>query len=143
MPFARGALSQSVTIHPNYDGMSSWVASVVLAELYTGDGFYAPEQGAEVVVKCVVGTFYGDNTDVTRKDIRSEKITVDGHDAWIIESDLSFEIPNLPTKNELLIVVVVDTQDGNGGLFYASIPGDAMELEPDVRRSLEGLQVEK
>ena len=53
----------------NYDGNgSSWVASILVAELMAGDGFYTPEQGAQIVVRCILGKFYGDNpvtSDVT------------------------------------------------------------------------------
>ena len=92
----------------NYDGNgSSWVASMLVAELMAGDGFYTPEQGAQIVVRCILGKFYGDNP--VTSDVKVNKATtVDGHDAWLVESQLSFDIPGLIAKGELLIVAVVN-----------------------------------
>ena len=48
--------SRMVTDQANYDGNgSSWVASILVAELMAGDGFYTPEQGAQIVVRCILG----------------------------------------------------------------------------------------
>ncbi|MGJ3508895.1 DUF2510 domain-containing protein [Enemella sp. A6] len=141
VPFSRAALSQNVTIHKDYQPGYNWVASITLGELLAGDGFYSPKDGAEVVVKCVVGSFYGEGTEVHREDVRSEAITVDGRDAWVIESNLSFDIPNLEADEELLIVVIVDTGDAGAGLFYASIPNTSKHLEAPAREAMASLKV--
>jgi hypothetical protein len=52
---------------------------------------------------------------------KNEATTIDGREAWIVESQLSFDIPNLKTKGELLIVVIVSA-GARSGLYYASIP---------------------
>lgn len=141
VPFARDVAQQSVTVEPNYAPDSSWVAAVLVAELFAGDGFFSPEQGAEIVIKCVVGEFYG-NAVVEREDLVSKAMTVDGHDAWVIESQLSFDIENLQTKGELAIVVIIDTGEESSSLFYASIPDTVSELEEDARWALENLTVD-
>jgi hypothetical protein len=47
VPFGRDVQKQQVTDQANYDDSgNSWVASVLVAELMAGDGFYTPEQGA-------------------------------------------------------------------------------------------------
>ena len=113
-------VTQTVTVEPNYAPNSHWVASVLVAELQAGDGFFTPEQGSQIVVKCILGAFYG-NSPVTSEVKKNEKATIDGREAWIVESQLSFDIPNLRTKGELLIVAIVSA--GNrSGIFYASIP---------------------
>ncbi len=141
VPFARDVAQQSVTVEENYAPDSSWVAAVLVAELYAGDGFFSPEQGAEIVVKCVVGRFYGDAA-VERQDLVSKAMKVDGHDAWVVESQLSFDIPNLETKGELAIVVIIDTGVESASLFYASIPDTVPELVDDARSALENLKVD-
>ena len=40
---------------------NNWVASVLVGELQAGDGFFPPEQGSQIVVKCILGSFYGNN----------------------------------------------------------------------------------
>ena len=84
------------------------MASVLIAQLLAGDGFFGPQQGAEVVADCAVGRFYGD-APAGREDRRNEAITVDGRPAWMIESHLTFDIPDIRTTGELMIIVVVDT----------------------------------
>jgi len=141
VPFARDVAQQTITVEPDYAPNASWVASVLVAELFAGDGFFSTEQGAEIVVKCVVGKFY-DNAEVERQDLVSKAIKVDGHDAWVVESQLSFDIPNLQTKGELAIVVIVDTGLESASLFYASIPDTVPDLVDDARWALENLKVD-
>lgn len=142
VPFGRDVAEQSVLVEDNYDGNGhSWVASVLVAELVAGDGFFSPEQGAEIVMKCVVGVFYGDAV-VQRADQVNKATTVDGHDAWVIESHLGFDIPGLQTKGELAIVVIVDTGVESASLYYASIPDTVSDLVPDARTAMAGLKVD-
>jgi len=141
VPFGSDAKIQSVTDQLNYDGNgNSWVASVLVAELQAGDGFFSPQQGSAIVVRCVIGTFYG-NAAVTSDVQVDEKATIDGHDAWIVESQLSFDIPNLRAKGERLIVAIVSA-GGTSGLYYASIPDTKPELLEPARKLLEQLEVD-
>jgi hypothetical protein len=142
-PFGRDVRSQEATVETDAQGDPRWVAGVLIARLLAGDGFYGPQQGAQVVAGCVVGKFYGDAV-VQREDRRSEAITIDGHDAWIIEMHLSFDIPGILTKGELATVVVVDTGtagDGEAGLFYSSIPDTSPQFTAPAKGALEGLRV--
>lgn len=142
VPFGREVASQTVLQQDDYDGKGhSWVSSVLVGELVAGDGFFSPKEGSEIVMKCVVGTFYGD-AEVTRKDTSSKKLTVDGHDSWYLESHLTFDIPNLLTKGETAIVVIVDTGADSSSLYYASIPDTAdPQLMSDARKLVGQLTV--
>lgn len=143
VPFGTDVSVQQVTIEPNYQPNNSWVASVLIGKLNAGDGFYTPEQGAEIVVKCILGAFYGDNP--VQSDVqKDEEATIDGHDAWLVESQLSFDIEGLKAKGELLIVAIIATgaEDGSAGLFYASIPDNAKELVEPARQALKELKVD-
>ncbi len=140
VPFGRDVQSQLVTVEPNYDGTSNWVASVLVGELQAGDGFYTPQQGSQIVVRCILGAFYGDNP--VSSDVKVNKATtVDGHEAWLVESQLTFDIPNLRTKGELLIVAIVAT-GSTAGLYYASIPDTTPELVAPARQALAQLKVD-
>lgn len=140
VPFGRDVQNQDATVEVSTDGKVTWVAAVLIARLLAGDGFFGPEQGAKVVADCVVGRFYGDSA-VQRDDRRNAGLTVDGHQAWTIESHLSFEIPNIKTTGETMIIVVVDTGESEAGLFYASIPDTSPELLKPARAALADLQV--
>lgn len=142
LPFGTDVAVQSVPIEPNYQPGSSWVASVLIGKLNAGDGFYTPQQGSEIVVKCILGAFYGDNP--VQSDVKVNKAAeIDGHEVWLVESQLSFDIEGLQTKGELLIVAIVATgaEDGSAGVFYASIPDTAKELIPPARAALQDLTV--
>jgi hypothetical protein len=137
--FGKGVLLQSVEIERS--GNRTWLAAVLLGELVAGDGFYSPKDGAAIVVRCVSGTFYGGSA-VTRDDQVDRPLTVDGHDAWVVESQLGFEVPGIRARSERLIVVVVDTGTGTSGLFYASIPENAPQLLQPARDALASLTVD-
>ena len=138
VPFGREVLQQYVETERT--PTMGWGAAVMVGELVAGDGFFAPKDGAEIVLRCVTGTFYG-NAEVTRNDTLSQAMTVDGHDGWIMESDLSFSIPGLEATNELLTVVIVDLENGSAGLFASSVPGNAPQYNEPAKQAMEGLQV--
>lgn len=141
VPFGTDVRVQTVLDQSNYDGKDhSWVASVLVAELQAGDGFFSPEEGSKIVVKCIMGTFYGSAT-VTGDVQVNRAATIDGHDAWIVESALHFDIPNLTAKGERLIVAIVST-GSRSGLFYASIPDTKPELVAPARAALAALEVD-
>jgi Protein of unknown function (DUF2510) len=141
VPFGSDVQSQVVPDQIDFDGNGNdWVASILVAELQAGDGFFTPEQGSQIVVKCILGKFYGDNP-VNSKVKVNEKTTIDGHEAWLVESQLSFDIAGLKTKGELIIVAIVSA--GNrSGLYYATIPDTRPELVQPARDALEQLQVD-
>ena len=141
VPFGSDVLSQLVPVETNYDGQGrDWVAQVTVGELQAGDGFFTPEQGSQIVVKCILGTFYGDNPVNSNVKV-NEKVTIDDHDGWLVESQLTFDIEGLETKGELLIVAIVSA--GNrSGLYYASIPDTTPELVQPARDALAQLQVD-
>ena len=142
IPFGRDTAEQLISIHPGYDGPTSdWVASVMVGELYAGDGFYSPEQGSAIVNKCIFGTLYGD-TEVTPETIKSEAYSLDGYDGWITVTNLTFSIPNLATTSELATVIIIKTSDMSSSIFYSSIPGDASQYNADVDQAIAGLKVE-
>lgn len=138
VPFGRDVLQQFVQTETT--PKLRWGAAVMVGELVAGDGFYAPKDGAEIVLKCVTGTFYGD-AEVTRHDTKSQAVTVDGHDAWLMESDLSFSIEGVQATNETLTVVIVDLKNGAAGLFASSVPGNAAQYDEPARQAMERLKV--
>jgi hypothetical protein len=140
VPFGRDVSSQEVMIERNYTPNNHWVASVLVGELRAGDGFFTPEQGSQVVVKCILGAFYGDNEVKSNVKV-NQAATIDGREGWLVESQLSFDIDGLETKGELLIVAIVTT-GSTAGLFYASIPDTAPQLVQPARSALQNLQVD-
>lgn len=141
VPFGPVATVQTVLDQDNFDGAgSSWVASVLVSDLFIGDGFASTKQGAEIILKCVLGTYYAD-TVVTQSQTKGSDHPVDGHPGWLIETTLSFNIPGLKATSEDVLLLVVQTGDNDYGLFYASIPNTLDYLMADARTSLDHLKV--
>ncbi|MBA8793361.1 hypothetical protein FHX74_000966 [Friedmanniella endophytica] len=139
VPFGRDVRDQVVILETR-DGRPSWEASVLIARLLAGDGFFGPQQGAMIVTSCILGRFYGD-AEVKRDDRVNRSYAIDGHPGWLIESHLRYDIPDVKAKGELLIVAVVDVGGGEDGLFYASIPDTAPQLVDPARKALAQLDV--
>ena len=74
-------------------------------------------------------------------EIPDTTYTVDGREGWLVESQLSFDIPGLTAKGELLIVAVVNA-GATSGLYYASIPDTKPELVKPARDTLAALSVD-
>jgi hypothetical protein len=141
VPFGRDVSEQEVVIEPNYDGANaSWVASVLVAELAAGDGFFSPQEGSEIVVKCLIGAFYG-NAAVGRNDTVSKAMTVGGKDGWLVETHLTFDIKGLKTKGETAIVLIVATSTDTSSLYYASIPDTSPQYMQPARDAMAALTV--
>lgn len=140
VPFGLDIQAQQAPLEKSADGRTSWAADVLIARLLAGDGFFGPEQGSKIVVACILGKFYGNNT-ITRHDLKNQATTVDGHPAWLVESQLSYSIPGIKATSELMIVEVVATSAGEAGLFYASLPTTAPQLVPKARAAMAGLKV--
>jgi Protein of unknown function (DUF2510) len=141
VPFGSDVRTQIVTVEQNFDGAgTNWIAQILVGELHAGDGFFTPEQGSQIVVKCILGAFYGDNPVNSNVKV-NEKTTIDGHEAWLVESQLSFDIAGLETKGELIIVAIVSAGD-KSGIYYATIPDTVPELVQPAREILKQLQVD-
>lgn len=142
VPFGRDAFSQTVLLHRDYSKKGDqWVASVLVAELVSGDGFYGPKEGAELIARCAMGEFYGD-AKLTRDDKTSKVMTMSGKEAWLLETHLSFTIKGLNETGETAIFVVVRTSEEGASLYYASIPDSRPDLLETARITIDHLRVE-
>jgi hypothetical protein len=142
LAFAEMAYEQIVVDQEGYgDGNSSWVASVLIAEVYSGDGFGSVQEGADLILNCAMGAFYS-NTAVTRTDISSSSYTVDGQPGWLIDTKIGFDIPGLNATYDRVLFLMVNTGERTYSVFYSSIPDTLEEaLQSDAEYALENLTV--
>ncbi len=141
LAFGRDVKYQFLTTEAGYSGAGNdWGASVLVGELAAGDGFYSPQEGSQIVMKCIVGAYYGD-AKVGRQDLVDKQTTVGGKDAWLLESHLTFDIKGLNAKGELAIVLIVATSAESSSIFYASIPDNAKQYEQPARDAMAQLRV--
>jgi hypothetical protein len=142
VPFGTMAQMQAAIDQDNYNGKGGvWVSSVLVSDLVSGDGFGGPESAASMVMKCVLGKYYSD-TVVTRNDLSSAAHKVDGHPGWLIESQLGFNVPGLQAKGERVLLLVVQVEADQYGLFYASVPDTSPDRLPEAREAMAKLTVD-
>jgi hypothetical protein len=141
LAFADWGYTQDVVDQEFYTENSSWVASVLIAEVYSGDGFGGVKVGAEMILECAKGEFYG-NTAVDQEDLVSQAYSVDGYPGWLIETKLHVSIPNLNASYDYVLFLLVETGDNQYSLYYASIPDTSEYLLPDARATMESLRVD-
>lgn len=140
-PFGVDVATQTAVVETVRGGERYWVAQVLIARLAAGDGFFDPEQGAAIVAECITGLFYFD-AEVVRDDQVNKAVTIGGRPGWLIESQLRFDLrPDIRTRGELMIVCVIDTGDGEAGLFYASIPDTSPQFVQPARDAFAKLSV--
>jgi hypothetical protein len=145
VPFGTVAMIQDALDQADYDGEGlghDWVSSVLVSDLVSGDGFADAESASGVVLKCVLGKYY-DNTVVTQKQLSSKAHNVDGHSGWLIETQLSFTVPGLKATGERVLLLVVQVEADQYGLFYASVPDTSPDRLPEARDALAKLRVDK
>jgi hypothetical protein len=144
LAFADWALEQMVPDQMNYDSNHSWVSTVLIAEVYSGDGFGGVKVGAEMILECAKGVFYGDGVDskVTQETLQSVAYPVDGHAGWLIDAKLHFSIKNLNATYDRVLFLLVETGDNEYSVFYASIPNTSEYLLPDALAAMETLRVD-
>lgn len=143
VPYGDFGVEQAAMDQEDYDGQGhSWVSSIMVAPLLSGEGFPSTKSAAELIMKCVVGIYYADNK-VQRTDTLSKAHSVDGHDGWLIESELSFEVSGLNATSETVLLAVVQVDGSKFSLFYASVPNTSPDRLPEVRAALADLKVDQ
>ncbi len=141
VPFGTMAMMQTALDQEDYDGNgNNWVSSVLVSDLVSGDGFADSQTAARTVLACVLGIYYADNI-ITQHQVSAAAHAVDGHDGWLIETELSFNVTGLKAKGERVLLLVVQVDKDQFGLFYASVPDTSSARLPEVRRTLAGLRV--
>lgn len=140
VPFGVDVHSQDVVVERDYQPGRNWVASVLVAELVSGDGFGSPASGLDIVSRCVVGAFYGDNP-VKRQDVSRRALQVDGRSGALLEMHLTFDVAGLTAKGETALLVIVNTAQNTWSLYYASIPDTTPQYLPVARDLVGQLQV--
>jgi hypothetical protein len=136
------AAVQMVLDQASYGGTEgqNWVASVLIAELFAGDGFGDLQMGAEKITTCVLGEFYGDTT-LTQEIHSSKAVKISGKNAWHISMTLGFSIPGLNATSEDVELILVETAELKYSLFYSSVPNTSSYLLPDVQEAIDSLEV--
>jgi len=119
----------------------SWIAQLAVGQLRASNGFvHDPQNTAESFVQCTLTSqMYDPYQPVVRTDRRSEAITVDGREGWLIESDITVTAPGLAFRGDRTIFVVV--RDGDDwGVFFGAVPIGDTQLAAVLDRTVANLR---
>ncbi|SER47464.1 Protein of unknown function [Propionibacterium cyclohexanicum] len=124
------------------DVYPGWISNESVGALNAVDGFTDIRQSAHQTMECFASSgYYIGYTG--RKDLVDEQISVDGHQAWHMRSEVYVSMPSLPqVKGDTVDVIVVDTGNKDRlGLFISSVNiGDSSRMDK-MSAAIAGLKV--
>ncbi len=106
-----------------------WIAQLAVGRLRGGPGFGGTaRQAVEMLVQCsLTGGIYNAYRP-TRRDLRSEAVTIDGRSGWLLETDVLVAEPGLPFPGDHAVFLVVE--DGpHWGFFFGGVPIGNQDLD--------------
>lgn len=124
--------SQDQTTEPG------WVSVFAVGSVQSQPYFDSVEGAARSSMECgITNGWYSGFSD--RSDLRSEAIEVDGHDAYIVESEVRVDKEGLSVEGDVLSFVAVDTGGESYAMFMGMVPigdGPRQAIYTDVLESL-------
>ncbi len=126
-PRAMGPFVESVpcsfSVHPSYDGSSSWQAETGFALVPDGLAVSGDVQAsARAIFAELVATAYPPDSKVSKFDVAAVPTL---GDAAILSARINVDVPRLPTTYDSAAVVVLTAEDGQQVSFYSLKPDDA------------------
>jgi Protein of unknown function (DUF2510) len=134
--FAYDVLQQTLPVSQN----PAWIAQLAVGQLRGEDGFvHGARNTAESLAQCVVTTTMYSPYVPTRGDIRSESLSINGRNGWLIESEITVDQPDLALLGDHVIFIVV--RDGKDwGFFFGAVPIGNAQLDAVLARTVRGLR---
>ncbi len=132
--FVSWAVDSSGQMKPIVD---SWVSNSAVGGLLKSDGFTDPHRSALAFMSCYASSSYY-NGFTGRKDLTSQKMTIDGHSAWWLRSEIRVDFDDPSVQGDIVDLIVVDTGDPTMLSYWegnATIGDDAVQQEIDQVRS--------
>jgi len=141
---------ETTTVHGQYfvtqedlpDSTDVFIAQVTSGPLVDGYGWAGPatlQSTTEQLGDSVRGNYYPAPND--REVRRDEARTVDGHDAWLYEFDLTWHVAGYDSTGERAALLLVDVGRPAPALLYISIPNTHAELYGAIDTVLDDVQV--
>lgn len=119
-----------------------WISNQSVGALNAVDGFTDIRQSAHQTMECFASSgYYIGYTG--RKDLVDQEYSVDGHQAWHMQTEVYVSMRSLPqVKGDTVDVIVVDTGDKDHfGIFISSVNiGDQARMQK-MQAAISGLKV--
>jgi hypothetical protein len=130
-------VTQEVT--PDQTTFIAQCTSGALGEGYGWSGPASLESTLAAVADNVRGNYYPGPNE--REVLRDEARTVDGHEAWLYEFQLSWDVAGYEATGERAALLLVDVGRPAPALMYISIPNTHAELYGVIDVVLDGVEV--
>lgn len=119
-----------------------WVSTLAVGELRIADGFKSPKQAADAVMDCMAASdqFYANFT--SRKDLVSEKGSVNKKKGWRFRSEIRVDDPRIKAKGDVAEVIVVKLDKSRLGMFVGVAPIGNDKLIEVLDQTVKTLRVE-
>jgi hypothetical protein len=124
------------------DSPGPFIAQCTSGPVLDGYGWTGPdslETTATTLADSVRSNYYPAPNERTVS--RSEAVTVDGRAAWVVEFDLSWDVPGYEASGERAALLLVDVGRPAPALLYVSIPNTHAELYGVIDRVLGDVDV--
>lgn len=118
-----------------------WVSVLALGGLEKKDAGSDMEKAATAVTNCMAESpnFYRDLQGVD--EIASEALTVDGRDAWRVQTEIRIKSPDVQAEGDVAEVVIVDLGDDTYGMFAGVVPLGDKQLSKRLEEAVGNLTV--
>lgn len=119
-----------------------WISLYTVGGLPKSSGYSDLAASVDQVITCMTESpnFYRGFSG--REDLEREAITVDGHDAYAVTSEIRVEDPEITVDGDYSKVIVVDTgDDEHFGLYVAVVPIGNQKLIDQLEAATAQLQV--
>jgi hypothetical protein len=123
----------------------SFIASVLIGSLAPEITYAGPDdlEAAALALTQILVTISGAYPDGTNGEITAaEPVEVDGHQAFLVRVELTYDIDGLNATGETVRIAVIDTAQG-AAAFWGSVPNDAPQLVPDMEAAFNSLTVDE
>ena len=99
-----------VQLHLYYQGqVQDWLSGQMVGRLAQADGFKDPRTSASQIMDCFATSDYYQDF-VSRTDVTSEPVTIDGRTGWHLRTEIRVDSPGLPgIPGDRMDIVVLDT----------------------------------
>lgn len=100
-----------------------WISQVAVGQVRRDDGYTDVEQAAESLMHCMATSETMYDSVSSDDEVSSERIEVDGHDAWAVRHEIRVDRADLDVEGDVVLVIVVDTGDEDAfGVFSGVMP---------------------
>ncbi|PID54226.1 MAG: hypothetical protein CSA58_06695 [Micrococcales bacterium] len=122
------------------DSSGTAYAYVRSASIDTGSSNNDPHAAADMAAECILRTLYK-NVMPGSTVVRNERFTVEGHEGWLQERNVTITYPDAAVPEERLIVLTVQVAPNRMAMYNATVATQAQDRLSQAHGLIAKLQV--